>query len=117
MTNLVPLCPEFQPRRRRYPRRYLAGLLLIVCFCGLGSCGVHTHVHRVGLGPTGIGNDSMRQYYIFFGLLRLNDVDSQRMTQDLTSYEITTEYSFTDLLLSPLLLPWTVTSRTVTVSR
>jgi hypothetical protein len=37
------------------------------------------------------------------------------MAGNLTSYSIETERSFTDLLLMPLLLPVTVTTRTVTV--
>ena len=52
---------------------------------------------------------------MFFGLLDLNEVDTQRLAGDLTSYRITTRWSFTDILLTPLLLPLTVTSRTVTV--
>jgi hypothetical protein len=75
------------------------------------------HLHRVGLGPTGIGDESTRQYYLFFGLMAANEVDVQRMTDNLTSYSIETEFSFTDLLLAPLLLPFTITTRTVTVHR
>ncbi|MEY2980734.1 MAG: hypothetical protein RL562_961 [Planctomycetota bacterium] len=79
----------------------------------LGGCSTHTHL--VGLGPNGIAETSARQYWIFFGLLDLNEVDTQRLAGDLTSYRITTAWSFTDILLTPLLLPLTVTSRTVTV--
>lgn len=57
----------------------------------------------------------MRQYYLLFGLVRVNEVNVQRLASELTSYEVDTEYSFVDLLLSPLLLPLTATSRTVTV--
>jgi len=39
----------------------------------------------------------------------------QRAANDLTSYSIRTEFSLTDFLLMPFLLPFTVTSRTVTV--
>lgn len=58
----------------------------------------------------------MRQFYMFFGFLRLNQVEPQRYTANLSSYDIVTEFSFIDLVLSPLLLPLTVTSRTVVVS-
>jgi hypothetical protein len=81
------------------------------------SAGCASHVHRVGLGPTGIGSESARQYYFLFGLVRLNNVDVQRMASDLTSYTITTEYGFFDLLLAPLFAVLTVTSRTVTVDK
>ncbi|MEY2713729.1 MAG: Bor protein [Planctomycetota bacterium] len=73
------------------------------------------HKHVVGLGPTGLGEVSQRQYYLFFGLVNLSEVNVQNMAGNLTSYSIETERSFTDLLLMPLLLPVTVTTRTVTV--
>ncbi|GAB4160703.1 MAG: hypothetical protein Fur0037_27530 [Planctomycetota bacterium] len=75
------------------------------------------HRHVVGLGPTGLGSVSSRQYYMLFGLVRFNEVDAQSMAGNLTSYAVTTEYGAADLLLAPLLLPLTMTSRTVTVDR
>ena len=75
------------------------------------------HEHTVGLGPTGVGEESARQLYLLFGLMRLNEVDSQRMAGELTSYRVTSEWSFVDILLSPFLLLLTVTSRTVTVEK
>ena len=76
-----------------------------------------SHTHRIGLGPTGLGSESARQYYLFFGLVAINDVDVQRLAGDLSSYEIDSRFSFVDFLLTPLMLPFTVTSRTVTVSK
>ena len=73
------------------------------------------HRHTIGTGPTGLGEQSARQYYVLFGLIRFNEVDPQRLADNLTSYEIESGYSFVDILLAPLLLPLTVTSRTVTV--
>ena len=69
----------------------------------------------VGLGPTGLGEVSTRQFYLLFGLIRVNEVNVQRMASDLTGYSIATEFSLVDLLLAPVLLPFTATSRTVTV--
>ena len=92
--------------RRRWSAALCASLLLTGCV---------SNEHVVGLGPTGIGETSARQYYLLFGLIRLNEVNVQRMATDLTSYSIESEYSLTDLLLFPLLLPFTMTSRTVTV--
>lgn len=93
--------------------------LLLACLLALlfapTACQVHTH--RVGGGATGLGQESERQFYLFFGLVRINDVNVQRYTADLTSYEIRSEFSWLDLLLAPLLLPFTVTTRTVTVSK
>ena len=47
--------------------------------------------------------------------MNLSEINVQNMAGNLTSYSIETESSFTDLLLMPLLLPVTVTTRTVTV--
>jgi ABC-type lipopolysaccharide export system ATPase subunit len=74
-----------------------------------------THTHVVGLGPTGTGETTVRQFYIVFGLIPLNEVDTQRFATELTSYAVDTRFAFVDLLLAPLLLPLTATSRTVTV--
>lgn len=73
------------------------------------------HQHTVGLGPTGTGVAQQRQYYALFGFWKINEVDSQRLAADLTSYSVESQFSFVDLLLQPLLLPFTMTSRTVTV--
>ena len=82
----------------------------------LSAC--HVHVHRIGLGPAqNVVVSEKRQFYMFFGLFELHDMDTGEVTADITSYEIRTEKSFTDWLLMPFLLPLTVTSRTVTVTR
>ena len=94
---------------RRCSRLLAASLLALLCGC-LG----HTHV--VGVGPTGLGSDTVRQYYMFFGLMPLNEVNVQRVTGDLAGYEIHSEFGFMDLFLSPLLFFVTGTSRTVTVN-
>lgn len=89
--------------------------ILVLLLSGALGSGCVAHEHIVGLGPTGLGESSMRQYYLLFGLIQFNEVNVQRLASDLTSYSIVSEFSFVDLLLSPLLLPFTVTSRTVTV--
>lgn len=85
------------------------------CLTLLFAAGCVHHRHSVGLGDTGTGVQQARQYYILFGLFMTNDVSAQRMADGLTSYTIETEYGLLDLLLQPLLLPLTMTSRTVTV--
>lgn len=117
------------PPKKAIPSRVAAGkkarvmaLLSSTCRNGcllaatalLGSACV-SHQHTVGLGPTGTGMTQQRQYYALFGLWQINEVDSQRLAADLTSYSVDSRFSFVDLLLQPLLLPFTLTSRTVTV--
>lgn len=95
------------------PRTSRSVALALSALFATTSCMSHTH--RVGLGPTGLGETSARQYYILFGLIEANEVNVQRMAADLTSYSIETGYSFVDMLLAPFLLPFTITTRTVTV--
>ena len=92
-------------------RRLLAALSLV--FLAATSCITHTHV--VGLGPTGTGGVAARQYYFLFGFLAINEVETQRLAPELTSYSIETGFGLTDLVLLPFLLPFTLTSRTVVV--
>ena len=101
------------PRRRSRAARALAPLLGAALL--LPSCTVHEHT--VGLGPNSLGETSVRQFYLFWGLFRLNDVDPERLAGDSTSYRIRTETAFTDFLLAPLLYPLLTSSRTVTVYR
>ncbi len=89
----------------------LAALLLAVTL--LGSCQVHEHT--VGIGPNGLKTVRARQFYFMFGLFQLNEVDTERMASEASSYRITTLDSFSDWILWPLLLPLTMSSRTVIV--
>ncbi len=93
-------------------RRLLAASLLAL-LPGLSGC--MTHEHRVGAGPAGVGRASHRQYYLFFGLMRLNEVDAQRELQGKPSFAVTTYFGFSDFILSGLLAPLTVCTRSVTV--
>ena len=73
------------------------------------------HRHSVGLGATGTGEQIDRQFYILFGCFQANEVSAQRMAGGVTSYEVETRFGLWDLLMQPLLLPLTMTSRTVKV--
>lgn len=96
------------PRSRRW---VLALVLALLC---PSACFVHEH--RVGIGAVGVGQATARQYYLFFGLIRLNDVDAQRLALDKTSFSVRTRFGFWDFVLAPLFAPFTVASRTVTVA-
>ena len=89
--------------------------LVLAAAAALPCSGCVVHEHSVGLGPTGTGEHVARQFYVLFGFFRVNEVDAQRMAGDLTSYAIETRYGFVDMLLAPLLLAVTATSRTVVV--
>lgn len=95
--------------------RFLRAVLLVALL--VGAVGCVAHQHRVGTGPAGVATETARQWYLFFGLMELNEVDSQRFTGDAVSYDIETKFGFVDLVFTVLLGPLTVTSRTVTIDR
>ena len=98
----------------RWTRKLRRGFCLLVL--GLGaSC--FTLTHSVGGGPAGDETVSARQWYVLWGLFRLNEVDSDDLAGNATSYRITTQWGPTDIVLN-LLTGWvSVVSRTVTVER
>lgn len=98
---------------RSLHRRFLWCCVFLLAAGLSTSCVGHSHV--VGLGAAGANTVEARQYYWIFGLYQVNDVDARRLSGDLTSYTIETKFGWFDLLLMPLLLPLTATSRTVVV--
>lgn len=89
--------------------------LPLIALVAIATTGCVSHHHSIGLGPTGTGVETSRQFYFLFGFARVNEVDPQRMAGGLTSYSIETSYGLVDMLLMPFLLPLTATSRTVVV--
>lgn len=97
------------------PTLLRARLGAVICLLLTLSAGCVHHRHSVGLGSTGTGEQQARQYYVLFGIVATNDVSAQRMADGLTSYTVETSFGWMDMLLQPLLLPLTMTSRTVVV--
>ncbi len=87
--------------------------LALVLLLAPSACLVHEH--RVGVGPVGVGTASLRQYYLFFGLVRLNEVDPQRVALGKTSFSVRTAFTFWDFVMAPVLFPLSMCSRSVTV--
>ncbi|MBL9079275.1 MAG: hypothetical protein JNL08_17370 [Planctomycetes bacterium] len=97
------------------PTSLRAGRLAALTLVAVAASACASHQHSIGLGATGTGVQTARQYYVLFGLAKVNEVDPQRMAEGLTSYTIETRFGFVDLLLMPFLLPLSATSRTVVV--
>jgi hypothetical protein len=87
-------------------------LIFIILFAGCT-----THIHNIGTGPESNVIDEERQWYILWGLVPINEVDTKEMAGDIENYEIKTEVTPIDFLIS-IPAGWvTVTSRTVTVTK
>tara|TARA_B100001245_G_C22860057_1_gene413546 strand:+ start:915 stop:1226 length:312 start_codon:yes stop_codon:yes gene_type:complete len=87
----------------------------------LFACSSHTHV--IGNGPSSGTTVSARQYYALWGLIPLGiggGADTNAMAGDAENYAIETKAAFMDYLISGLanaIIPTTISSRTVTVTK
>lgn len=81
----------------------------------LASC--YTMTHQVGDGGTGQSETSKRQWFILWGLVGLNDVDSHELAAGATDYTIQTEQSAIDVLINLFTAAVTVYSREITVTK
>jgi len=88
--------------------------------------GCATHIHHVGAGPQ-IGHQvTARQYYILWGLVPLNSIDTNKLAgtdingNPIENYEIQTQFSAIDIAINWVSVATTAglfSSRTVTVTK
>ena len=95
--------------------RKLSTALLIVAMVFVVGCAAHTH--KVGHGPAFNRTTVERQWYILYGLVPINDVDTQAMADGRRNYEITTQITLVDFFYRAIFSPATITCRTVRVTR
>ena len=76
-----------------------------------------THVHTVGNGPQTGQVETARQWFILFGLVPLNSVDTDAMAAGAADYQIQTQTAPMDILIAIPATYVTVSSRTVTVTK
>jgi len=92
-------------------------VLMFVVLIASFAIGCAAHIHTVGAGPQQSEKEAGRQWYILWGLVPLNDVDSKAMAGGASDYEIKTEISPIDFLIGIPAGLITVQSRTVTVTK
>ena len=88
-------------------------ILLIAVFTL--SCAVH--MHTIGSGSQTGEKEQARQWYVLWGLVQINQIDTQAIAGGATDYEIRTEVSPLDFLINIPTSLVTVYSRTVTVTK
>ena len=94
----------------------IVSLGMIIVFLTL-IIGCAAHVHTVGDGAKGSDMTEARQWYILFGLVPLNEVDTKDMSGGAENYEIKTEQSALDIVMNIFTGLISVYSRTVTVTK
>ena len=92
-------------------------VVMVMIVSSLFLIGCSTHIHTVGSGPqTGVENTA-RQYYLLYGLIPLNSVDTDKMAGSAANYEIKTSSEALDIIIGIPASYITVKSRTVTVTK
>jgi hypothetical protein len=98
-------------------RKFSAAVLILGILFVIGCS---THVHKVGNGAQGNDMNDMieaRQWYVLFGLVPLNEVDTNVMAGGATDYEIKTQANLIDVVIGVFTAAVSVSSRTVTVRK
>lgn len=95
-------------------KKSVAIFLLVVMLFTAGCMG---HTHIVGEGVKQDISKSQWQWYILWGLVPLNNVDTQALAGGAKDYEIKTKQSFLNYLVSIFTGIVTIYSRNVEVTR
>ena len=101
-------------------------LITIILIISMLFISCATHLHTVGYGPqTGV-KATARQYYLLWGLVPLNTVDTNEMAgtdingNQIENYDIQTQFGALDIVInwvSAVTIGGLVSSRTVTVTK
>lgn len=91
-----------------------AALLIVAMLCVIGCA---AHIHKVGNGAQGTELMAERQWYVLWGLIPINDVDTHAMAAGATDYDIVTAYTLIDGVINVFTNIVTVQCRTVTVEK
>jgi hypothetical protein len=75
------------------------------------------HIHTIGKGAQGGQVIEERQWYVLWGLVPINKVDTKTMAGNAVNYEIKTEQSALDVIINIFTSAVSVYSRTVTVTK
>ena len=95
--------------------RKFSVVLLIVAMLFVIGCAAH--VHKVGEGAQGNDITMARQWYVLWGIVPINEVDTNAMAEGVTDYEITTSVTPIDFVISAVLGNISINCRTVTVQK
>lgn len=79
--------------------------------------GCFTQRHVVGEGSQSGEVEEVRQWFVLWGLVPINEVDSWELADGARNYEVKTEHSALDVIIG-IFTGWvTIYPRTVTVTR
>ncbi len=96
-------------------KRIILLLAITLIICLLSGCAAH--IHKVGQGAQSSQKTEARQWYVLWGLVPINEIDTQKMANGTTDYTIKTEQSALDVIINIFTSSVSVVSRTVTVTK
>lgn len=96
-------------------KKIISLLALTVIVCLLAGC--TAHIHKVGQGAQGAEKTEARQWYVLWGLVPINEVNTSELAEGATDYTIKTEHSALDVIINIFTTYVSVVSRTVTVTK
>ncbi len=94
----------------------IVALIMMVVFLTM-IVGCAAHIHKIGKGAQGGNKIESRQWYALWGLVPINNVDTEAIADGKADYEIKTEQSALDIVMNIFTSAITVYSRTVTVTK
>ena len=89
--------------------------VILVVFFMVYAAGCSTNVHFVGTGGKNATTVEARQWYMLWGLVPINTVDTRAMAGDTSNYTIKTQASFLDVVISVVAGFATINCRSVSV--
>jgi hypothetical protein len=89
--------------------------IVLVLFFVMYATGCSTHVHTIGTGGQNSQTTEARQWYVLWGLVPINNVDTKSMAGSASNYTIKTQASFLDVIISAVAGIVTVNCRSVSV--
>lgn len=96
----------------RIVKSVIAAIAVVVLLAGCA-----THVHVVGNGPQTGEEITERQWYVLWGLVEMNTVDTNHIAADAEDYQIATEATFIDMLINVFAGVASIHARSVVVTR
>lgn len=95
-------------------RNKILTIVVLLAFV-VAFAGCYTNNHIIGDGPKGNTELSEKQWYILWGLVPLNTINTNKMAGNVDDYKITTQHSFVDVLISAVTGIATISVKSVTV--
>lgn len=92
-------------------------MIALLLFVMVAASGCAAHIHVVGSGGSGDEIVEKRQWYVLWGLVPINEVDTAEMADGDSNYTIDTEQSALDVIINIFTSIVSVNSRTVTVTK